>query len=203
MAYCPDIAGIGVDAAIEKSCRAAAFGLKDNGASVEVIDLDLSEGRQAFLPLRGEWFVSQMFPRLERKDEFGANVAGNVKSGLAATTMDLAAAENFRGRLWHRFRELFEKFDHLLTPCMAVPPFPVEQNYPDTIAGKPMQTYIDWIAPTFVLSMTGLPVASVPCGLADGMPVGLQIVGRPQGEEAVLALAAAVQHANPIGLSPF
>ena len=74
---------------------------------------------------------------------------------------------------------------------MAVPPFPVEQNYPDTIAGKPMQTYVDWIAPTFVLSLTGLPVASVPCGLdSSGMPVGLQIVGRPSDEEAVLALAA-------------
>lgn len=203
IAYCPDIAGIGVDAAIERSCRAAALGLKDAGASVEAIDLDLSEGRHAFLPLRGEWFVSQMFPRLDRKDEFGANVAGNVKSGLAATTIDLAAAENFRGRLWHRFRELFERFDHLLTPCMAVPPFPVEQNYPDSIAGKPMQTYIDWIAPTFVLSMTGLPVASVPCGLSDGMPVGLQIVGRPQGEEAVLALAASVQRSHPIGLPAY
>ena len=63
---------------------------------------------------------------------------------------------------------------------MAVPPFPVEQNYPDSIAGKPMQTYVDWIAPTFVLSLTGLPVASVPCGLDEsGLPVGLQIVGRP------------------------
>jgi amidase len=84
---------------------------------------------------------------------------------------------------------------------MAVPPFPVEQNYPETIAGKTMQTYIDWLAPTFVLSLTGLPVASVPCGLDPGrMPVGLQIVGRPEGEEAVLALAARIQEANPIGL---
>ncbi len=81
---------------------------------------------------------------------------------------------------------------------MAVPPFPVEQNYPDTIAGKPMQTYIDWIAPTFVLSLTGLPVASVPCGSTAGLPVGLQVVGRPQGEEAVLALAGEIQRANPI-----
>ena len=64
-----------------------------------------------------------------------------------------------------------------------------------------MQTYVDWIAPTFVLSLTGLPVASVPCGLdASGMPVGLQIVGRPHGEEAVLALAAEVQRHHPIGL---
>ena len=54
---------------------------------------------------------------------------------------------------------------------MAVPPFPVEQNYPDTIAGRPMKTYVDWIAPTFVWSMTGLPVASVPAGLdVRGLP---------------------------------
>jgi amidase len=84
---------------------------------------------------------------------------------------------------------------------MAVPPFPVEQNYPETVAGKTMQTYVDWLAPTFVLSLTGLPVASVPCGLdADGMPVGMQIVGGPEGEEAVLALAARVQQLHPIGL---
>jgi amidase len=76
----------------------------------------------------------------------------------------------------------------------------VEQNYPDSIAGKPMQTYIDWIAPTFVLSLTGLPVASVPAGLdSGGMPVGLQVVGKPFGEEAVLALAARLQQENPIG----
>jgi amidase len=85
---------------------------------------------------------------------------------------------------------------------MAVPPFPVEQNYPETVAGKTMQTYIDWLAPTFVLSLTGLPVASVPCGLAAGMPVGMQIVGPPEGEAAVLALAAALQQACPVGLPP-
>jgi amidase len=86
---------------------------------------------------------------------------------------------------------------------MAVPPFPAEKNYPETIAGKPMATYIDWLAPTFVLSLAGLPVASVPCGLdPEGLPVGVQVVGPPQGEEAVLALAAAVQAARPIGLPP-
>jgi len=88
-----------------------------------------------------------------------------------------------------------------LTPCVAVPPFPVEQNYPDAIAGKPMQTYIDWIAPTFVLSLTGLPVACVPAGLdSAGMPVGLQIAGKQFGEESVLALSAQLQKLRPIAL---
>ena len=83
---------------------------------------------------------------------------------------------------------------------MAVSPFPVEQNYPETVAGKRMETYVDWIAPTFVLSLTGLPVACVPCGLdTGGMPVGLQTVGRPMGEESLLTLAALVQQVHPIG----
>jgi amidase len=201
IAYCADIAGIGVDPDIERVCRKAAFSLKDSGGVVEEIDLDLAEGRPVFLSLRGLWFVSQMFPRLDKRDQFGPNVANNVKSGLDVSAKDLAAAENFRGRLWHQFREFFARYDYLLTPCMAVPPFPVEQNYPDSIAGKAMTTYIDWIAPTFVLSLTGLPVASVPAGLnSGGLPVGLQILGKQFGEESVLALAAEVQRLHPIGL---
>ncbi len=200
VAYCPDIAGIGVDRAIERVCRDAALGLRDCGATVQEIALDLSFARKAFLALRGLWFVAQMFPRLDQLDRFGPNVAGNIRAGLGTTTQDLGAAEQARTRIWHLFRDFFGKFDHLLTPCMAVPPFPVEQNYPETVAGRKMETYVDWIAPTFVLSLTGLPVASVPCGLdADGLPVGLQIVGKPQGEEAVLALAAQVQHRHPLG----
>jgi amidase len=200
-AYCADVAGIGVDPDVERVCREAAFALEDEGVHVEEIELDLSEARQAFLPLRGLWFVTQMYPRLDMQDRFGPNVGNNVRSGLEVTALELAAAENYRGRLWHQFRELFTRFDHLLTPCVAVPPFPVEQNYPDNIGGKPMKTYIDWIAPTFVLSLTGLPVASVPAGLdAHGLPVGLQIAGRMGSDDAVLALAAGIQRLRPVPL---
>jgi amidase len=201
VAYCADVAGIGVDPAIERVCREAALALRDAGAEVEEIDLDLSAGRPAFVAVRGLWFVTQMFPRLDKQSRFGLNVANNVRSGLEVTTRELGAAEHYRGRLWHQFRDLFREFDHLLTPCVAVPPFPVEQNYPDSIAGIPMKTYIDWIAPTFVLSLTGLPVACVPAGLdSSGMPVGVQIAGKQMGEEAVLALAAEVQKLRPVSL---
>ncbi len=187
MAYCADIAGIGIDPDVERVCREAAFALEGEGIAVDEIELDLAAARPAFLSLRGLWFVTHMLPRLDMRDRFGPNVANNVRSGLEVTSNEIAAAESYRGRLWHQFRQFFERYDHLLTPCVAVPPFPVEQNYPDTIAGKPMKTYIDWIAPTFVLSLTGLPVASVPAGLdSGGMPVGLQIAGRQMGEEQVL-----------------
>ena len=203
IAYCADPARIGIDPGIERVCREGAFGLSQAGATVEEIDLDLSAARPAFLALRGLWFVTHMAPRLDRSDRFGANVANNVRAGLDTSTRALADAEQERGRIWQRFRDLFSRFEYIATPCMAVAPFLVEQNYPDSIAGKPMQTYVDWIAPTFVLSLTGLPVASVPCGLdAGGLPVGLQIVGKPRGEESVLALAAEVQGQRPLGLPP-
>ena len=203
IAYCADPARIGVDDDVERVCRDAAFSLRDAGAVVEEIDLDLSAARAAFLALRGLWFVTHMSPRMDKAEQFGVNVANNVRAGLDVTTRDLANAEQERGRMWHQFRELFSQVDHLVTPCMAVPPFPVEHNYPETIAGKKMQNYVDWIAPTFVLSLTGLPVASVPAGTdQSGLPVGLQVVGRPQGEEEVLALAHNVQLRCPMPKVP-
>ena len=201
VAYCADVAGIGIDPDVERVCRDAVLALRESGVTVEEIALDLSGARAAFIALRGLWFATQMLPRLDKQDRFGTNVSSNVRSGLQMTARDIAAAESYRGQLWHQFRQFFTRYDHLLTPCVAVPPFPVEQNYPEVIAGKPMETYIDWFAPTFVLSLTGLPVASVPAGLdSNGLPVGLQIVGRQFGEEDVLGLAVAVQRHRPIGL---
>jgi amidase len=201
LAYCADLIGIGVDPDVERVCRAATFELRHLGLTVEEVSLDLSAGRDAFLALRGLWFVAQMHRRLEYLDEFGPNVAGNIRAGLQTTVAELGGAEQVRGRVREKVLELLSRFDHLVTPAMAVPPFPVEQNYPETVAGRKMETYVDWIAPTFVLSLTGLPVGAVPCGLdREGLPVGLQIVGRSFGEEAVLALAGKVQEACPIGV---
>jgi amidase len=199
--YCPDIAGITIDPMIEAVCSDAVDALEGDGASIEEIEFDLSWSREPFLALRGHWFVTMMLPRLDRIDEFGVNVRNNTRSGLEVSMYDLARAEAARGRMWDQFRRLFDTTDVLLTPTMAVPPFPVEQNYPDTIAGRPMETYIDWLAPTFVLSMSGLPVASVPCGLdPNGLPVGMQVVGRPHEEARVLAVAHRIQSLCPIGL---
>lgn len=201
IAYCADVAGLGIDESIERVCRKAAFEMRQAGAEVEEVEMDLSIGRAAFPALRGYWMVATHYQRLGQVDQLGSNVAGNIRAGLAVTTEALGAAEHARGQLWRRFRDFFRRFDYLLTPCMAVPPFPVEQNYPETVAGKKMQTYVDWFAPTFVLSLTGLPVGSAPCGLDErGLPVGLQIVGPPLGEEGVLALAAQVQAMQSIGL---
>lgn len=203
LAYCPELSDVGVEAGVERSCREAAFDLRQAGASVEEVPLDLSEGREAFLALRGLWMVVHHRDRLDRLDALGENLQGNIRAGLQVHARQLASAERARGRIWHALRELLGRFDALLTPCAPVAPFPVEESYPRRIGDRELETYVDWIAPTFVLSLSGLPVASVPCGLDEGgLPVGLQVAGPAMGEETVLAVAAAVQEARPIGLPP-
>ena len=203
MVYCPDLAEIGIDSGVERACRESVDMLRDWGVRVEEIDLDLSYGRDAFLALRGHWFVSQLFDGLDRIDEYGENVAANLRAGLEVTARELAAAENTRRRMRAQFLDLFQSYAAVLTPCMAVPPFGVDENYPREIAGRPMATYIDWVAPTFLLSLPGLPVACTPVGLDNaGLPVGLQVVAPPFNEARALAVAGAIQVERPLSWPP-
>jgi amidase len=203
VAYAPDIAGIGVDAEIERICRAAALDLAQQGASVEEVEIAMGDGRDAFIVLRGEAMVGNHLARLERIGELGDNLAGNIRAGLALTPTEIARAEHKRAEIWHRWRVLFEKYDLILTPAAPVPPFPVEKNYPEVVAGKKMKTYIDWIGPNFLVSLAALPAASVPAGLsAAKLPVGLQIVGPRFSEPLILTAAKFVAAAHPIGLPP-
>jgi len=75
-----------------------------------------------------------------------------------------------------------------------VAPFPVEQRFPTEIAGEKLTTYIDWMFLTFVITLTGCPAISLPCGLTrEGLPVGLQLVGRPHGDAELLGHAWLVE----------
>src|SRR5438552_17775112 len=101
LAYAPDIAGIGVDEEIERICRTAARDLRDaDGAALEEIEFSLSDGRDAFLALRGEAMVGNHFDRLERIGAHGDNLAGNIRAGLALTLSGTARAQRQRTEIW-------------------------------------------------------------------------------------------------------
>jgi amidase len=204
IAYASDIAGIGVEPEIDEVCRAAARRLAEVGAAVEEIAFDVSEGRDPYQVWRAAWMVGQQYARLARLAEFGENLRGSVERGLTVTTADLAAAETTRIAVFHRFRTLFERFDVLLTPAAPVKPYPVELNFPPEVAGRRFESYIDWIAPAFLVTLVSLPAGSVPAGkTADGLPVGLQIVAPRFEEPLILSVAKVVQQANPIGWPPY
>jgi len=203
IAYASDIAAIGVDSEVESACRRAAQNFASSGASVTEVALDLSDGREAFLVLRAAAMLGTHLNRLERLDELDENLAGNIRDGLRLGVVDVARAEQKRAEIWHRWRQLFERFDLLLTPTAPVAPFPVEQNYPDMIDGRKLSSYIDWVAPTFLASLAALPAASVPAGLtSQRLPIGLQIVGPRFSEPRILAAAKWAERSCPIGLPP-
>jgi amidase len=200
IAYVTDIAGIGVDSEIDDICRKTAHSLREAGASVEEIAFDASEGKAPYQTWRGLWMVGQQFANLAHLEEFGANLQGNVKAGLKVTPLDFGAAEQVRQKLFLRFRDLFERFDLLLTPASPVKQFPVEQNFPTEINGKKLENYTDWIAGSFLITLMSLPAGSVPAGkTGDGLPVGMQIVGARFEEPRILSLAKLIQRLHPIG----
>jgi amidase len=203
VAYVSDISGLGVDAEVDAICRSAALRLQNDGARVDEIFLDLSDGFAPYKVLRGEWMVGQQFARLDLLDHFGPNLRGNVEDGLHIGTMDIAGAEAARERVQERMRSFFSTYDILLTPAAPVPPYPITKNFPDEIGGRPLANYIDWIAQAFLITLVGFPAASVPAGLSKSdLPVGLQIVGPRLSEPRLLGLAKLVQRVTPIGWPP-
>ena len=90
-----------------------------------------------------------------------------------------------------------EDYDFLVLPVSQVAPFSVEVEWVREIEGVQMETYIDWMATPYAITCTGLPAISIPCGFTpDGLPVGLQIVGRHHRDFDVLQLAYAFEQAT-------
>jgi len=124
-------------------------------------------------------------------------VRDNLDRGRRTSGADYArallAVHIIRGKL----DDLFEDFDLLMTPTMAVSAFPVGQQ-PKSIGGREVHPRWDYLPFTPVFNLTGQPAANIPCGFTtDGMPVGLHIIGRRGEESTVLRASAAFEQARP------
>jgi aspartyl-tRNA(Asn)/glutamyl-tRNA(Gln) amidotransferase subunit A len=96
-----------------------------------------------------------------------------------------------------KFTTLMQTYDLILTPTMAVPAFPIDQP-PATIAGRSVHPFWGYLPFTFPINMIGHPAASIPCGFsADGMPIGLHIIGRHGDEALILRASAAFETMQP------
>jgi amidase len=168
-----------------------------DGLGCRVIDAepDFTGAEEAFTTWRAWMFEALLGPHLDaHREQLGPNVILNIEEGRALTGHDLSCAERARTRLYHRIRGFMNDYDFLAAPVTQVCPFPVTEDYPRRVAGVEMHTYLDWIKSCYYVSVTGLPSISVPCGFtAQGLPVGLQIVGRHHDELGVLRLAHAFE----------
>ena len=103
-------------------------------------------------------------------------------------------------QIWRRFQAFLEKYEYFVLPTTQLPPFDVNTPYPTEIAGVKFDNYIDWMKSCWYISATGNPAASVPGGFTpEGLPVGVQIVGRDKEDFSVLQMAHAFEQATGFG----
>ncbi|HTY73557.1 MAG TPA: amidase [Actinomycetes bacterium] len=186
----PDVTSV-----LESSGRPA---LLEAGFAVSDVHPDLSGAEEAFRTWRAWYYAGVLGPLLdEHPDQVNADIRWNIEEGRRLTTADLVRASRLRASVFTSVASVFEDVDVIALPVSQVPPFPATQPWPTEVAGQPMHTYLDWMRSAYWISATGLPAMSVPCGFtAAGLPVGIQLVGRPLGELDLLRAALRFESAT-------
>ena len=168
--------------------------LVGSGAQLTQLEPDLDGADEVFETFRALGMVPMAAEIEAHPDGFKETVRRNVAQGLALTPTGIARAATLRTELYRRAAALLAEHDVLALPVTQVVPFPVEREFPTEIAGAPMDGYLEWMRSCSRISATTLPAMSVPAGFTPaGLPVGLQLVGAPRGERALLAIGAAVE----------
>jgi amidase len=194
IAWSATAGGLPVEPEILDVLAAARARLHARGAEVVDVEPDLSGADEVFETFRALGMIALAGAVEAHPDLVKETVRWNVAEGLALRPRQIARAAALRTALYRRSAALLAEHDVLALPVTQVAPFPVEEEYPTQVAGVACASYLDWMRACSRISATTLPAVSVPAGFtADGLPVGLQLVGAPRGELALLEVAAAVQ----------
>ncbi|MGE3073729.1 MAG: amidase [Dehalococcoidia bacterium] len=190
-----DFGGLPVDPHIQAAIESTRSVFAGLGCVIEDACPDLSEAYEAFQAFRAVNLVETRGQLLEtHRDQLKDTAIWNIEKGLALTGAEVANAGRLRTRVFNTMKAFMDRYEFLIVPVNQVPPFSVDVPYPISINGVPMETYIDWMKSCFYITVTGHPAISVPCGFTpEGLPVGVQIVGRYRDEFGVLQLAKAFE----------
>ncbi|MEX2199715.1 MAG: amidase family protein, partial [Burkholderiales bacterium] len=191
VAWTPDFGGLPVEPEVTAVLEAQRKVVASLGCVVEEACPDFSGATEAFETLRALSFAQRFAPLLKtHRAELKDTVTWNIEQGLALDGAKIGRAHSLRTELYQRMRAFLEKYEFLLAPVNQLPPFPVETEYPTEIAGVKLGNYLDWMKSCYYITITSHPAISVPAGFTtDGLPVGLQIVGRYRDDFGVLQLA--------------
>jgi amidase len=187
-----------VEPVVSDVCRSARHVFADLGCDIHDGEPDFADADEVFQTLRAWSFAQDRGDDLrQHRPLMKDTVIWNTEQGLKLTGADVSRAEVKRAALYHRVGEFLERHEFLVLPVSQVAPFPIEVEWVREINGVTMNTYIDWMATCYAITLTGLPAISVPCGLTPGgLPIGLQIVGRRHRDLDVLKLAHAFEQAT-------
>ena len=195
VAYSSDLGITPVDPRVVEIARRAALRLAESGVIVEEAHPNLAEAHATFQVLRAKGYAISLGGLLARhRDQLKPEVVWNIEAGLRLTMTEIAVAVHRRAEMASRATKFFETYDLLLCPATIVLPFPVEERYVKSCNGVTFETYIDWLAIAYAITLIGSPSLSLPCGhTPEGLPVGLQIVAPPNADGRVLAGARGLE----------
>jgi len=199
IAWSPDLDSFEVEPSVISTIEKQLPIFTDLGCHVDKAHPDFSDAYDMFQTFRAQGFASSFNDLFAEhgRDNFKETIHWNTDYGNNLTVNDINRAHVQRTELYHRVRMFMETYEFLILPVAQVPPFPVDWEYPRAINGVEMTTYVDWMMACAYITVTGCPAISVPCGFNDdGLPIGLQIVGRPNADFEVLQLAFAFQEAT-------
>ena len=200
IAWSRDLGGVPVDPRITAVLEAQRQVFSGLGCRVEEATPDFTDADEIFQVWRA-WRFALAYGELMRTQRhlIKDTVIWNTEAGLKLSGPELGQAERKRTELYHRLRQFMETYEFLILPVSQVPPFDVKQPYITEINGVTMGTYIDWMKSCYYITVTGHPAISVPAGFTpEGLPVGMQIVGRHQNDFGVLQLAHAFEQATGV-----
>ena len=195
IAWSRDLGGLPVEPSVTKVLEAQRKVFASLGCVVENAEPDFSGATEAFETQRALGFLQSYgeFYRTRRHD-LKDTVQWNVEEGLRLTPEKVARATALRSQLYQRMRAFLEKYDFLVCPVNQLAPYSVDIEWPREIAGTKLDNYLDWMKSCYYITITSHPAISVPAGFTpDGLPVGLQIVGRYRDDFGVLQLAHAFE----------
>jgi aspartyl-tRNA(Asn)/glutamyl-tRNA(Gln) amidotransferase subunit A len=186
-----------VDPEVREATARAARVFREFGCRVEEVNPGWPSPFEAWRPIFAGGIATRMAPYVHERDKIDAGLLRIIEETLKTPPTAYVQAWFDRLAWWQHPRRFFEKYDLLLTPTTACPAFPVGLDNATEIAGKPVPEWA-WTPFTYPFNLTGQPAASVPGGFTrDGLPIGLQIVGRRFADATVLRASAAFEAARP------
>ena len=168
----------------------------------EIVDdePDIDGADEVFVTLRAFGFAERARMLGDGVAQVKATVQDEIARGLALSADEISRALAHLNVLWKRSIAFFERYDLLIAPVTQIPPFPVDREYPTSVAGQTMGSYVEWMRVCCRITTSGCPALSLPAGFTDGdpadgggLPVGAQLVARPWADVELLAMAKAIE----------
>jgi len=200
IAWSRDLGGLPMDPRVTQVLESQKNVFKDLGCAIEDAEPDFTGATEAFETLRALSFLHRYGTLLkEHRKDLKDTVIWNIEQGLALTPEKVARAVALRAGLFHRMRSFLEQHEFFICPVNQLPPYPIEVEWPREVAGVKMGNYLDWMKSCYYITITSHPSISVPAGFTpEGLPVGIQIVGRYRDDFGVLQLAHAFEAATQV-----